>query len=84
MSFLQKFKPGELDTVLLSSPCLGSMANLVAMNIKRKDAEVASHGFTIFLDPKRIKLQVRQLAGDALLIAKILYMLVTFKRTSKL
>ena len=84
MSFLQKFKPGELDTVLLSSPCLGSMANLVAMNIKRKDAEVASHGFAIFLDPKRIKLQVRQLAGDALLIAKILYMLVTFKRTSKL
>ncbi|CAO2206167.1 unnamed protein product [Urochloa humidicola] len=34
------------------------MANLVAMNIlKRKDAEVASHGFAIFLDPKRIKLQ---------------------------
>ncbi|KAF8692014.1 hypothetical protein HU200_039961 [Digitaria exilis] len=33
------------------------MANLVAMNIKRKDAEVASHGFSIFLDPKRIKLQ---------------------------
>ncbi|PUZ50605.1 hypothetical protein GQ55_6G070800 [Panicum hallii var. hallii] len=33
------------------------MANLVAVNIKRKDAEVASHGFAIFLDPKRIKLQ---------------------------
>ncbi|KAL6659275.1 hypothetical protein ACP70R_003315 [Stipagrostis hirtigluma subsp. patula] len=33
------------------------MANLVAMNIKRKDAEVASHGFCILLDPKRIKLQ---------------------------
>ncbi|WVZ94489.1 hypothetical protein U9M48_040376 [Paspalum notatum var. saurae] len=34
------------------------MANLVAMNIKRKDAEVASHGFSIFfVDPKRIKLQ---------------------------
>ena len=34
------------------------MANLVAVNIKRKDAEVASHGFSTFLDPKRIKLQV--------------------------
>jgi hypothetical protein len=34
------------------------MVNLVAMNIKRKDAEVASHGFSMFLDPKRIKLQV--------------------------
>ncbi|TKW08297.1 hypothetical protein SEVIR_6G020400v4 [Setaria viridis] len=33
------------------------MANLVAMNIKRKDVEVASHGFATFLDPKRIKLQ---------------------------
>ncbi|CAO2200988.1 unnamed protein product [Urochloa humidicola] len=34
------------------------MAKLVAMNIiKRKDAEVASHGFVIFIDPKRIKLQ---------------------------
>ncbi|TVU43318.1 hypothetical protein EJB05_09777, partial [Eragrostis curvula] len=34
------------------------MANLVvAMNVKRKDAEVASHGFSIFLDPKRVKLQ---------------------------
>ncbi|CAO2176088.1 unnamed protein product [Urochloa humidicola] len=34
------------------------MANLVVMNIvKRKDAEVASHGFVIFIDPKRIKLQ---------------------------
>ncbi|CAL5011068.1 unnamed protein product [Urochloa decumbens] len=33
------------------------MANLVAMNIKRKDAEAVSHGFAIFLDPKRIKLQ---------------------------
>ncbi|XP_066323473.1 uncharacterized protein [Miscanthus floridulus] len=33
------------------------MANLVAVNIKRKDAEVASHGFSLFLDPKRIKLQ---------------------------
>ena len=37
---------------------LGGMANLVAVNIKRKDAEVASHGFSLFLDPKRIKLQV--------------------------
>ncbi|KAG0530267.1 hypothetical protein BDA96_05G171300 [Sorghum bicolor] len=33
------------------------MANLVAVNIKRKDAEVASHGFSTFVDPKRIKLQ---------------------------
>ncbi|KAL6843305.1 hypothetical protein ACP4OV_027018 [Aristida adscensionis] len=31
--------------------------NLVAMNIKRKDAEIASHGFSVFFDPKRIKLQ---------------------------
>jgi hypothetical protein len=37
---------------------LGGMANLVVVNIKRKDAEVASHGFSLFLDPKRIKLQV--------------------------
>ena len=36
---------------------LGGMANLVAVNIKRKDAE-ESHGFSMFLDPKRIKLQV--------------------------
>jgi hypothetical protein len=36
------------------------MANLmvVEVNTKRKDAEVAGHGFSIFLDPKRAKLQV--------------------------
>jgi hypothetical protein len=44
------------------------MANLVAMNVKRKDAEVSSHGFAIFLDPKRIKLQVRQVASSHTLI----------------
>ncbi|CAO2187427.1 unnamed protein product [Urochloa humidicola] len=33
------------------------MANLVVVNIKRKDAELASRGFVIFLDPKRIKQQ---------------------------
>ena len=37
---------------------LGGMANLVAVNIKRKDAEVTSHGFSMFLNHKRIKLQV--------------------------
>jgi hypothetical protein len=41
---------------------LGGMANLVVVNIKRKDAEVASHGFSLFLDPKRIKLQVWHMA----------------------
>nr|CAB3482443.1 unnamed protein product [Digitaria exilis] len=45
------------------------MANLVAMNIKRKDAEVASHGFSIFLDPKRIKLQASD--AYALLVVKM-------------
>jgi hypothetical protein len=35
------------------------MVNLmVAVNTKRKDSEVAGHGFSIFLDPKRAKLQV--------------------------
>ncbi|CAL5003293.1 unnamed protein product [Urochloa decumbens] len=29
------------------------------MDIKRKDAEVVNHGFAIFLDPKRIKLTVK-------------------------
>uniref|UniRef100_A0A0E0QYH7 Uncharacterized protein n=1 Tax=Oryza rufipogon TaxID=4529 RepID=A0A0E0QYH7_ORYRU len=34
------------------------MANLVAMNMKRKEhAEVANNGLSIFLDPKRLKLQ---------------------------
>ncbi|XP_006659223.1 uncharacterized protein LOC102721385 [Oryza brachyantha] len=34
------------------------MANLVAMNMKRKEhAEVSNHGLSIFLDPKRLKLQ---------------------------
>uniref|UniRef100_A0ACD5ZXZ1 Uncharacterized protein n=1 Tax=Avena sativa TaxID=4498 RepID=A0ACD5ZXZ1_AVESA len=37
------------------------MTDLAApMNMKRKDVEVvASHGFSIFLDPKRIKLQLQ-------------------------
>uniref|UniRef100_A0A0D9X5I8 3-hydroxyacyl-[acyl-carrier-protein] dehydratase n=1 Tax=Leersia perrieri TaxID=77586 RepID=A0A0D9X5I8_9ORYZ len=36
------------------------MASLMAMNMKRKEhAEVDSHGFSIFLDPKRLKLQNR-------------------------
>jgi hypothetical protein len=36
------------------------MANLmVTVNTKRKDSEaVASHGFSIFVDPKKAKLQV--------------------------
>uniref|UniRef100_A0A0E0B9X5 Uncharacterized protein n=1 Tax=Oryza glumipatula TaxID=40148 RepID=A0A0E0B9X5_9ORYZ len=35
------------------------MANLVAMNMKRKEhAEVANNGLSIFLDPKRLKLQI--------------------------
>jgi hypothetical protein len=34
------------------------MANLVAMNMKRKEHdEVANNGLSIFLDPKRLKLQ---------------------------
>lgn len=40
------------------------MADLVAVGIKRRDAEVGSHGFPILLGPKRIKLEVRQLATD--------------------
>lgn len=40
------------------------MADLVAVGIKRKDAEVGSHGFPMLLGPKRIKLEVRQLATD--------------------
>jgi hypothetical protein len=40
---------------------LRKMTDLAApMNMKRKDFEVvASHGFFIFLDPKRIKLQLQ-------------------------
>jgi hypothetical protein len=41
-----------------------TMADLVAVGIKRRDAEVGSHGFPILLGPKRIKLEVRQLATD--------------------
>ncbi|KAK3123008.1 hypothetical protein QOZ80_8AG0622070 [Eleusine coracana subsp. coracana] len=38
------------------------MANLVVpANMKRKDADLASHGFSIFLDPKRTKLQDAQI-----------------------
>ncbi|PWZ45477.1 hypothetical protein Zm00014a_015045 [Zea mays] len=33
------------------------MADLVAVGIKRKDAEVGSHGFPMLLGPKRIKLE---------------------------
>jgi hypothetical protein len=41
------------------------MADLAApMNMKRKDAEVVGgHGFSIFLDPKRIRLHLQVCYG---------------------